>query len=134
MPYPIVGIVAGAFDIIHPGYIELFRFAKEWCDILYVAIHVDPSIERPLKPKPLFSKDERAKILMAIRYVDTILFYQTEKELENLLTEFKFDIRFLGSDYYKKAITGKDLVKIVFCPRTTGWSETLVKQRLKEQS
>ena len=42
-----IGFVAGAFDLIHPGYIKLFKYAKKYCDSLIVAIHQDPSIERP---------------------------------------------------------------------------------------
>lgn len=127
-----IGIVTGAFDILHPGYIELFRFAKIHCDILYVAIHVDPSVENPNKPKPVFSADERAKILMSIKYVNTILFYNTEEELEKIMLDLKFDVRILGSDYRCRPITGKELVPIIFHERTTGWSETKVRQLIKE--
>jgi cytidyltransferase-like protein len=40
-----IGIVAGNFDVIHPGYIFLFNECKENCDHLIPFIHEDPSIE-----------------------------------------------------------------------------------------
>ena len=47
------GVIAGAFDVIHPGYILLFMDAKKVCDQLFIAIHIDPSVERPEKQKPV---------------------------------------------------------------------------------
>ena len=41
------GVVAGNFDIIHPGYIKMFNEAKENCDCLVVLLHDDPTLERP---------------------------------------------------------------------------------------
>ena len=42
---PRKGIIAGAFDVIHPGYVRMFADAKKRCNHLTVAIHVDPSTE-----------------------------------------------------------------------------------------
>ena len=38
------GIIAGAFDVIHPGYIKMFKDAKKHCNHLTIALHLDPSI------------------------------------------------------------------------------------------
>ena len=29
----IKGVIAGAFDIYHPGYVQAFKEAKEHCDV-----------------------------------------------------------------------------------------------------
>ena len=42
------GIIAGAFDVIHPGYVRMFKDAKRHCNHLTVALHLDPSIELSL--------------------------------------------------------------------------------------
>jgi cytidyltransferase-like protein len=71
---PIVGFVAGAFDLIHPGYIEMFRFAKEHCQSLIVALHEDPTLEgRPGKEKSVLTVKERTATLLALRYVDRVI-------------------------------------------------------------
>ena len=56
------GIIAGAFDVIHPGYVRMFRDAKRHCNHLTVALHLDPSIERDIKLKPIHTKEERKEI------------------------------------------------------------------------
>ena len=81
------GIIAGNFDVIHPGYIAMFKECVENCDCLIVLLHTDPSIERPHKLKPILSPDERKDMLMSLRYVDDVIRYTydhtaTIKELE----------------------------------------------------
>ena len=44
-----IGVIAGNFDVIHPGYIFMFNECKKHCDILLLLLHDDPSIERPKK-------------------------------------------------------------------------------------
>lgn len=123
----IVGFVAGAFDVIHPGYIAMFKQAKEKCDHLIVGLHDDPTIERPTKFKPVLSFDERKEILLSIKYIDEVHQYNTEKELFDLIINLKPDIRFLGDDYINKPFTGSNLTKISFLDRSHGWSTTKFK-------
>lgn len=122
-----VGIIAGAFGIIHPGYIKAFREAKQYCDKLVVCVHVDPSIERPEKHKPVLTVMERIEILESIRYVDETYFYRLEDDLYHILQIVNPDVRFLGNDYYMgiKAITGSELnIPIHYLDRSHGWSST----------
>ena len=56
------GIIAGNFDVIHPGYIKMFNETIKYCDQLFVALHVDPSVERPEKIKPILSVEDRIEI------------------------------------------------------------------------
>jgi glycerol-3-phosphate cytidylyltransferase len=132
---PKVGLLAGAFDLIHPGYIKLLKDAKRVCDYLIIALQDDPSIDRPkTKQKPIFSKEERADILMSIRYVDEVRFYQTEADLQLLLIEIKPDIRILGIDYLRDGvkITGKGLAPLYYHHRDYKWSTSIVRQMIKE--
>ena len=41
------GFTAGNFDILHPGYIQLFNECKANCDRFTILLQTDPSIERP---------------------------------------------------------------------------------------
>lgn len=124
-----IGFVAGSFDLIHPGYIELFQKAKDKCDYLVVGLHNDPTIERKEKIKPILTILERIKILESIKYIDLIKVYNTEKDLVNLLREISPDIRFLGEDYVDKEYTGKNIAKeVIFLDRSHGWSTTKFKE------
>ena len=128
MEYKKRGLIAGAFDIIHPGYIEMFKEAKELCDYLIVALHQDPSVERPLKIKPVLTVEERKATLLSLKYVNEVVVYETEEGFYNLLKEINVDIRFLGEDYKEKRYTGDDLkIPVYFCSRGHGWSTTKLK-------
>lgn len=115
------GIVFGTWDLLHAGHLHLLSQCKKKCDYLIVGLHVDPSIEREYKNKPIESVFERQFRLEATKYVDNVIVYQTEEDLANILRVFKPDVRFLGSDYssltplgMSRQITEPDLVTIEY--------------------
>ena len=117
------GVIAGNFDVIHPGYIKMFKECKENCDHFTILLHSDPTIERPNKLKPILSVDERIEVVSSIKFIDDIKVYTFEKELVKLLQEGDFDVRFLGDDYLNKSFTGDKLdIQIHFISRDHGWS------------
>lgn len=124
------GIIAGAFDLIHPGYISMFEEAKQNCTYLTVALHADPSFENN-KLKPVHTLKERRKILSAIKYVDTITVYHTEEELSYIIFGGGYDVRFLGIDYKDKDYTAKESsIPIHWIDRTHGYSTTELKRKV----
>jgi len=125
------GIVAGAFDLIHPGYIKLFEECKRYCNHLTIALHEDPSMARPHKLKPVHTLEERKEVLRSIRYIDDIVVYQAEDTFLSYLEDY--DIRFLGDDYADGSYTGKDIdIDIIFVDRTHGYSTTNLKRKIVE--
>jgi glycerol-3-phosphate cytidylyltransferase len=123
-----VGVIAGNFDVIHPGYIEMFTECARNCDKLIVLLQDDPTIERPDKCKPILTVDERIKILMSLRQINQVMVYNLESELYNTLNKIKPDVRFLGEDYIGRSFTGDDLnIPIVYLDRSHGWSTTKFK-------
>lgn len=116
-----VGIVFGAFDLLHAGHTHLLRECKMRCDRLVVGLHVDPSIERPEKNKPVESLIERQLKLSSNKYVDDVIVYETEKDIGILLQTGRFNMRFLGSDYQglpndinKKPVTAPTMIEIEY--------------------
>ena len=127
-----VGVIAGNFDVIHPGYIYMFDECKKNCDHLVVLLHSDPTIERPEKLKPILSIEERRKILFALD-IPTVIAYDTEKELYSMLKDGDYNVRFLGDDYIGKSFTGDDLeIPIHYLNRDHGWSTTKYKTLIAE--
>ena len=127
----IIGVIAGAFDAIHPGYIYLFNECKQHCDYFLLLLHEDPSIERSEKMKPILSIKERKLILSSLRQIDEIITYKTESDLLRILKDRKIDIRFQGDDYKEKNFTGQELdIPIHFLDRSHGWSTTKFKKLL----
>jgi len=131
----IKGVIAGNFDVIHPGYVSMFKEAKANCSCLVVLLHTDPSIERPYKIKPILTPDERKDILLSLKYVDDVIRYTYEEQLYDLLKVGEFDIRFLGDDYKGKPFTGDDLkIPIHYTSRDHGWSTTKFKHLITRQT
>jgi len=123
------GVIAGNFDVMHPGYIKMFKEAAQNCDCLIVLLHSDPTIERPEKLKPILSVDERKEMLMEMNSICDVVRYTYEEQLYDLLKLGEFDIRFLGDDYKNKPFTGDDLsIPIYYLNRDHGWSTTKFKK------
>jgi len=128
-----MGIIAGNFDVIHPGYIKMFKECKTYCKQLIVLLHIDPSIERPEKLKPILTKEERTEVLTSIKFIDGIAYYTYEKELVDLIYRLDPDIRFLGDDYRGKTYTGFELdVPVHYLNRDHGWSTTKFKKLIAD--
>lgn len=128
-----IGFVAGAFDLLHAGHLMMLAQCKNECDELIVAIQVDPSIERKYKNKPIESLMERMIRLDSCRFVDHIIPYEKDEEIETILKTKNVNIRFLGSDYllHPEDIKFKDLVPIKY----TQWfppTSTKLRERIKK--
>ena len=107
----IIGFTASTFDLLHAGHIIMLREAKDQCDHLIVGLQVDPSVDRPEKNKPVQTIVERYTQLQAVKYVDEIIPYSTEQDLEDILNLLPIDIRILGVEYREKDFTGRDICK-----------------------
>ena len=128
-----MGVIAGNFDVIHPGYIKMFKECKSYCKQLIILLHIDPSIERPEKLKPILTKEERTEILTSIKFINGIAYYTYEKELVDLIYRLNPDIRFLGDDYRGKTYTGFELdVPVHYLNRDHGWSATKFKKLIAD--
>ena len=100
-----------------------------------VFLQKDPSETRYTKYKPVIPLYERYKTLMAIKYVDEVITYQTEEELTKLIEFYNPDIRILGDDYIGKRFTGDHLPpKVVYTTRSHGWSTTKLKDMITLQT
>ena len=133
-----VGITFSTFDLLHAGHVQMLREAKSVCDHLIVGLQVDPTIDRPQsKNKPVQSLVERYVQLKAIEYVDEIVPYQTEQDLEDVLQMYPIDIRILGVEYREKEFTGKDIcrqrgIDLYFNKRDHRFSTTDLRKRVCE--
>jgi glycerol-3-phosphate cytidylyltransferase len=122
-------IIAGNFDVIHPGYIEMFNEMKKHVNEIHVLLHIDSSLNRPEKIKPLLSVRDRKMTLMALKGITQVSSYNTEQDLLQLIIDVNPEIRFLGEDYINRTdYTGYGLPpKIIFLKRDHGWSTTKFK-------
>ena len=105
-----VGFTCSTFDLLHAGHILMLEDCKKVCDYLIVGLQSDPTIDRPnSKNKPIQSIVERYIQLKAVTYVDHIVVYETEKDLEDLLTILPITVRICGEEYKDKPLTGRNI-------------------------
>lgn len=101
-----IGFTASAFDLLHAGHVLMLKECKDVCDYLIVGLHVDPSIERGFKNKPIQSVTERYIQLAGCRYVDQIIPYETEADLRVLLSTLPINVRIVGEEKKHTSISG----------------------------
>lgn len=89
----------------------MLREAKDHCDYLICGLQVDPTLDRPTKNKPVQTVVERHAQLAAVRYVDEVIPYVTEADLEDILAMYPINVRILGEEYRDKDFTGRDICK-----------------------
>lgn len=106
-----VGFTCSTFDLLHAGHVQMLREAKEQCDYLICGLQFDPSLDRPTKNSPIQTVVERYTQLKAVGYVDEIIPYSSEGDLEDILSMYHIDVRILGEEYRDKDFTGKDICK-----------------------
>lgn len=131
----IVGITFSTFDLLHAGHVQMLREAKEQCDYLIVGLQMDPSSDRPEKNAPMQTIVERYTQLNAVKYVDEIIPYCNEKDVEDLLTMMHINVRILGEEYRDKEFTGKDIcrkrdIELYFNKRDHRFSSSDLRKRV----
>lgn len=130
------GFVCGAWDLLHPGHVILLAECRKRCDALLVGLHTDPSIERSQKNKPVQSVYERYMQLAYNKSVYHVVPYETERDLENILSTMDIQVRFLGSDYEDRPFTAETVcsyrdIEIEYIDRLHDWSTTELRERIK---
>ena len=126
-----IGFTCSCFDLFHAGHVMMLKEAKTQCDYLIVGLQTDPTIDRPHKNKPIQSILERYIQLEACKYVDQIVPYATEKDLQDLLTSYPIDVRIIGEEYKNQRFTGYDLpMAVYFNSRQHSFSSTELRERI----
>ena len=131
-----IGFTCSTFDLLHAGHITMLKEAKSQCEYLICGLQTDPTIDRPnSKNKPIQTLVERWIQLEAVKYVNEIVVYQTEKDLEDLLLTLNINVRIVGEEYRNTNFTGKDICKqrgieIYYNKREHSFSTTELRERI----
>jgi glycerol-3-phosphate cytidylyltransferase len=132
-----IGITFSQFDMLHAGHIAMLSEVRNHCDYLIAGLQNNAKWDRPEKNEPIQSIVERQIQLAATRYVDEIVVYNTEKDLEDLLLILPIDVRILGVEYKDKAFTGRDIcvqrgIDIIYNGRDHSFSSSSLRKRVVE--
>ena len=85
--------ICGEFDVLHKGHIEALKKAKESGDFVYVGVYDDITVnKRKGKYNPVLNINERCLNLLALKYVDDVVFGAPEIITEDLIHNLNVDI------------------------------------------
>ena len=130
-----IGFTCSTFDLLHAGHVVMLEEAKRNCDYLIVGLQTDPTLDRAHKNSPIQSIVERQIQLSAIKYVDEVVVYTTEADLEDLLLTLPINVKVMGEEYKNKDFTGKEIckargIKLIFNGRDHSFSSTSLRKRV----
>ena len=133
-----IGITFSQFDLLHAGHIAMLSEARNHCDYLICGLQNNANWDRPEKNEPIQSILERQIQLGAVRFVDEIVVYNTEKDLEDILLTLPIDVRILGVEYMEKDCTGRAIcekrgIELVFNARDHSFSSSSLRKRVVEE-
>ena len=132
-----IGITFSTFDLCHAGHVAMLSECKNHCDYLIAGLQTDPTLDRASKNAPIQTVVERQIQLGCNRFVDEIVVYQTEKDLQDILLTLPIDVRILGIEYENKDFTGKDIcmnrgIEIVYNGRDHSFSSSNLRKRVAD--
>lgn len=134
-----VGYIAGMFDILHAGHIDILEKAKSMCDILIVAVGTDEFMETRKNRKSVIPYLERKRIVESIKYVDKVV---PEVNLDKLseYSKYHFDVMFSGDDHINEStyIKAKEElnklgVDVIYIPRIRNVSSTSIRDKIQKK-
>ncbi len=134
-----IGFTAGVFDLFHIGHLNLFERCKEKCEYLIVAICDDDYVKNVKNTNPVFSLEERVRIVSALKCVDEVVVVNSQEVEDKLLVQkkFGFDVLFSGDDwkgserYLKTEEQFAEIgVSIEYLPYTHSISSSKIKEKI----
>ena len=106
-----VVLTNGCFDLLHRGHVQILRGAKNYGDILIVAMNTDRSVKAIKGPlRPVLSEKDRIELIAAMEMVDYVVLFD-ETEPTRLIELLKPDVLVKGGDYGRDEIVGSDIVE-----------------------
>ena len=127
--------VNGTFDIVHLGHIQLLKRAAELGDFLVVGVDGDKRVtELKGEQRPINNIVSRITLLEAIKYVDRVVIFDSDEQLETHIKTMRPAIMVIGEEYRGKRIVGSEYVgEIVYFPKMDGFSSTHIINKLYDK-
>ena len=125
--------INGSFDVLHTGHIKLFRIARTLVGpngTVWVGTDTDERITSKKGPsRPINNLLDRITFLSSIKYIDVVVPFASDNELEYYICEVKPHYMLIGDDYRDKPIIGSEFVgEIIYVTRDGKSTSDIVKQ------
>jgi D-beta-D-heptose 7-phosphate kinase/D-beta-D-heptose 1-phosphate adenosyltransferase len=118
--------INGCFDVLHYGHFQLISHAKSLGDELKIGIDSDRRVkESKGENRPFHTQNQRIFNLLQIEGVNSVVVFDSDKELSDLIKDYKPDVFVIGDEYRDRGIIGRKHAKrIEYFPKVEGFSTT----------
>lgn len=123
-------ITYGTFDIFHAGHVRLLKRARELGDRLVVGVSTD-EFNAAKGKRSVFPYEERAEIVRSTRFVDEVFPERDWSQKRADIQRYRASVFVMGDDWLGRFDDLKELVDVIYLPRTPAVSTTEVKSSLK---
>jgi glycerol-3-phosphate cytidylyltransferase len=124
-------ITFGTFDVFHLGHLNILRRARALGDRLVVGVSTDNLNYSKKGRYPVFTQDERAQIIRAIRYVDDVFFEESLERKREYIQRYNANVLVMGHDWAGKFDEMRDICEVRYLPRTPSISTTAVIEKIQ---
>jgi len=126
-------VTFGTFDVFHVGHLRILERAAQLGTELVVGVSTDRLNESKKGASPVFSQQERAEIVGAIRCVDYVFFEASLEDKRQYLLEWNADVLAMGDDWKGRFDELRDICEVVYFPRTPAISTTAVVEKIQSR-
>ena len=132
-----VVLTNGCFDILHVGHLRYLEAARALGDCLLVAVNSDQSVRALKGPtRPINSEQDRAEILSALKCVDYVTIFPTER-VTGVIQLLEPSLYAKGGDYTVETLNPEERealekcgVEIRILPLVPGKSTTAIIEKI----
>lgn len=124
-------ITFGTFDLFHIGHINILERAKKKGNRLIVGVSTDKLNFSKKQKYPIYSENERKKIIESLKFVDDVFFEESLEKKREYILKYNADILVMGNDWEGKFDEFKDVCEVVYLERTPSISTTLLVEVIK---
>ena len=124
-------ITFGTFDVFHVGHLRILERAREFGDHLIVGVSTDQMNFDKKQRYPVYSQDERMKIIQSLRFVDEVFLEESLALKRKYLTTYRADVLVMGDDWAGRFDELRDIAEVIYLPRTPSISTTAVIEKIR---
>ncbi len=124
-------ITFGTFDIFHVGHLNLLERCRALGDFLAVGVSTDELNASKKGRQPVYSLDERCRILRALRVVDEVFVEASLEAKRDYIIEHRADVLVMGDDWAGRFDFLQPVCKVVYLPRTPSISTSATIEKIR---